>query len=102
MVVSAGPYVGLGLAGRSVVSGVTPRTNGLSDSTFLAIDKTFGGGLNRLDYGFNLSIGIQYEKFAQFGVTYSLGLNNIVDKNSFTTYNKSIGIYMIFTFDELF
>jgi hypothetical protein len=102
-IVWGGPYLGLGLTGKSVISGVLPRTNGIhSDSTFSTINKKFGDGLNRMDYGFNVGFGIQYEKFAQFGVSYSLGFNNIADKNSFATYNKSVGIYLIFLFDEMF
>ena len=103
MIVWGGPYLGVGLTGRNVVSGVLPHTKGPNiDSTFSNVNKKFGDGLNRIDYGFNVGFGVQYEKFAQLGISYSLGFNNIADKNSFAIYNKSLGIYIIFLFDEMF
>ena len=103
MILWGGPYLGLGLMGRNVISGVLPRTIGTrTDSTFSNVNKRFGDGLNRIDYGFNIGLGLQYDKFTQFGFSYSQGFNNITDQYSFATYNKSVGIYIIILFDRMF
>ena len=99
----AGPYLGLGVAGRNVISGVALNTNGVkADSTFSNKTTTFKNGLNRLDYGFNIGLGLQLEKFTQVGISYSMGFNNILTNSKFPIYNQSVGIYVIILFDDMF
>ena len=103
VIVWGGPYLGVGIVGRNVVSGVTLNANGTkADENFSYVNKKFGDGLNRIDYGFNVGFGLQYEKFAQIGFSYGMGLNNIADNTSFTTYNRSVGIYVVVLFDDMF
>lgn len=98
-----GPYLGLGVAGKNVHSSITLNKTGVkSDSTFSNKTTTFKNGLNRLDYGFNVGLGIQFEKFTQVGVSYSMGFNNIIDNSKFPIYNQSIGLYVIILFDDMF
>lgn len=103
LTVWGGPYFGFGIAGRNVNSGLTLNTKGTkSDSTFSSVNKKFGDGLNRIDYGFNIGLGLQFEKFIQVGVSYSMGFNNILDNSKFAIYNQSIGLYVIVLFDDMF
>ena len=98
-----GPYLGFGVGGRNVVSGKILNTKGTkADSTYSNVNKTFSKGLSQIDYGFNVGAGIQLEKFTQIGVSYSMGFNNILDNKSFGIYNKSIGIYIVVLFDDMF
>lgn len=98
-----GPYLGFGVGGRNVVSGQILNTKGTkADSTYSNVNKTFSKGLSQIDYGFNVGAGIQLEKFTQIGVSYSMGFNNILDNKSFGIYNKSIGIYIVVLFDDMF
>jgi hypothetical protein len=98
----AGPYLGVGITGRNVYSGVTLNNQRRADSTFSRTVRTFGNGLNRIDYGFNMGIGIQVEKFTQIGISYSVGLNNVADDRTFQYYNQSIGIFVNILFDDMF
>ena len=103
LTVLGGPYLGFGIAGRNVNSGLTLNTKGTkSDSTFSSVSKKFGSGLNRIDYGFNIGLGLQFEKYTQVGVSYSMGFNNILDNIKFPIYNQSIGLYVILLFDDMF
>lgn len=98
-----GPYLGFGIGGKNVISGQIINTKGTkADSTYSNVNKTFSNGLNQIDYGFNIGFGLQLEKFTQIGVSYSMGFNNILDNKSFGIYNKSIGIYVIVLFDDMF
>ncbi len=98
----AGPYLGVGITGKNVYSGVRLSERNRADSTFSNTVRTFGNGLNRIDYGFNMGIGIQVEKFTQIGISYSLGLNNVADDRTFQYYNQSIGIFVTVLFDDMF
>jgi hypothetical protein len=98
----AGPYLGVGIVGRNVYSGVMLSERRRADSTFSRTVRTFGNGLNRIDYGFNMGIGIQVEKFTQIGISYSVGLNNVADDRTFQYYNQSIGVFVMVLFDDLF
>ena len=98
-----GPYLGFGIGGRNVLSGQTINTKGTkADSTFSNVNKTFSNGLNQIDYGFNVGVGLQFEKFTQVGFSYSMGFNNILDSRTVSIYNQSIGIYVIVLFDDMF
>jgi long-subunit fatty acid transport protein len=98
----AGPYLGIGIAGRNVYSGVRLSERRRADSTFSNTVRTFGNGLNRIDYGFNMGVGIQVEKFTQIGISYSVGLNNVADDRTFQYYNQSIGVFVNVLFDDMF
>ncbi len=98
----AGPYLGIGVTGKNVYSGVMISDRKRADSTFSNTVRTFGNGLNRIDYGFNMGIGVQVEKFTQIGISYSVGLNNVADDRTIQYYNQSIGIFMTILFDDLF
>jgi Outer membrane protein beta-barrel domain len=98
----AGPYLGVGIAGKNVYSGVRLSERRKADSTFSNTVRTFGNGLNRIDYGFNMGIGIQVEKFTQIGISYSVGLNNVADDRTFQYYNQSIGVFINVFFDDMF
>jgi hypothetical protein len=98
-----GPYLGFGITGRNIVSGLTINTKGTkADSTYSYKSSTFSNGLNQLDYGFNIGVGLQFEKFTQFGVSYSMGFNNILEEKKFPIYNQSVGVYVIVLFDDMF
>lgn len=99
----AGPYLGFGIGGRNVVSGKIINTRGTrADSTYSRVNKTFNSGLNQVDYGINLGVGVQFEKFTQVGFSYSMGFNNILDNKSYGIYNQSFGVYVIVLFDDMF
>lgn len=99
----AGPYLGMGVSGRNVVSGQIINTKGTkADSTYSTVNKRFTNGLNRLDYGFNIGAGLQLERFTQVGISYSMGFNNILDSKTVAIYNQSIGLYVIVLFDDMF
>ncbi len=103
LTVWGGPYFGVGIAGRNVLSGVTLNTKGTkADSTFSDKSITFKNGINRIDYGFNVGLGLQFEKFTQVGISYSMGFNNILEDKKFPIYHQSIGIYVIVLFDDMF
>jgi hypothetical protein len=103
LTVWGGPYLGIGIAGRNIVSGLTINTQGTkADSTYSYKNNSFSNGLNRMDYGFNVGLGLQFEKFIQFGVSYSMGFNNILEDKKFPIYNQSVGIYVIVLFDDMF
>jgi Outer membrane protein beta-barrel domain len=98
-----GPYLGVGVGGRNVISGLRMNTKGTKvDSTYSFVDKRFTNGLNRIDYGFNVGVGLQFEKFTQVGFSYSMGFNNILDSKTVAIYNQSIGLYLIVLFDDIF
>ena len=98
----AGPYLGIGITGKNVYSGVRLNEKRRADSTFSKTVRTFGNGLNRIDYGFNVGVGLQVEKFTQIGISYSVGLNNVADDRTFQYYNQSIGIFINILFDDMF
>jgi hypothetical protein len=98
----AGPYLGVGITGRNVYSGVRLNDKRRADSTFSTTVRTFGNGLKRIDYGFNMGIGLQFEKFTQIGISYSVGLNNVADDRTFQYYNQSIGVFVNVLFDDMF
>ena len=98
-----GPYLGFGIGGRNVLSGKTINTKGTrADSTYSNVNKTFSSGLSQVDYGFNVGVGVQFEKFTQVGLSYSMGFNNILDSKTVAIYNQSIGVYLIVLFDDMF
>ena len=98
-----GPYLGFGIGGRNVLSGKIINTKGTkADSTYSYVNRRFTSGLNRMDYGFNVGVGLQFEKFTQVGFSYSMGFNNILDSKTVAVYNQSVGIYMIVLFDDKF
>jgi hypothetical protein len=98
-----GPYLGVGIAGRNVLSGKTLNTlKTKADSTFSDSRVRFGDGLNRIDYGFNIGLGVQLEKFTQIGIAYSMGFNNVADNRNFSIYNQSLGFYVTVLFDDMF
>jgi hypothetical protein len=98
-----GPYLGVGVAGRNITSGLTLNTKGTkADSTYSYKSSTFSNGLNRFDYGLNVGLGVQFEKFTQLGIAYSMGFNNILEDKKFPIYNQSVGIYVIVLFDDMF
>ena len=98
-----GPYLGFGIGGRNVLSGKIINTKVTkADSTYSYVNKRFTSGLNRIDYGFNVGAGLQFEKFTQVGFSYSMGFNNILDSKTVAVYNQSVGIYMIVLFDDMF
>ena len=98
----AGPYLGIGITGKNVYSGVRLNEKRRADSTFNKTVRTFGNGLNRIDYGFNVGVGLQVEKFTQIGISYSVGLNNVADDRTFQYHNQSIGIFINILFDDMF
>ena len=98
----AGPYLGVGITGRNVYSGVRLSERRRADSTFSNTVRTFDNGLKRIDYGFNMGVGIQIEKFTQIGISYSVGLNNVADDRTFQYYNQSIGVFVTVLFDDMF
>jgi long-subunit fatty acid transport protein len=103
LVVWGGPYLGIGIGGKNFASGTILNKKGTkADSTFNNTKFTFGNGLNRIDYGFNVGVGVQVEKFTQIGVAYSMGFNNIADNKNFNVYNQSIGFYLTVLFDDMF
>lgn len=97
-----GPYLGIGITGRNVYSGVRLSEKRRADSTFSDVKSTFGNGLNRIDYGFNAGIGLQIEKFTTIGLAYSLGFNNVADNRTFSYYNQSVGVFVMVLFDDMF
>lgn len=98
----AGPYLGVGITGKNVYSGVRLSERSRADSTFSHTVRTFDNGLKRIDYGFNMGVGIQVEKFTQIGISYSIGLNNVADDQTFQYHNQSIGIFISLLFDDMF
>ncbi len=98
-----GPYLGFGIGGRNVLSGLRINTKGTkADSTYSTVNKTFSNGLSQIDYGFNVGVGLQFKKFTQVGLSYSMGFNNILDSKTVAIYNQSIGLYLIILFDDMF
>ena len=103
VVVWGGSYIGVGIGGKSYASGTILNTKGTrADSTFNKTTYTFGNGLNRIDYGFNVGLGLQIERFTQVGVAYSMGFNNIADNKNFSIHHQSIGFYLTVLFDDMF
>ena len=98
-----GPYLGIGIGGKNVISGLRINTKGTkADSTYSVVDKKFTDGLNRLDYGLNMGVGLQFEKFTQVGFSYSMGFNNVLNSKNVAIYNQSVGLYVIVLFDDMF
>jgi len=97
-----GPYFGVGITGRNIISGVGLSNRGKADSTFNYVSARFGNGLNRIDYGFNVGIGLQIEKITQIGIAYSMGFNNVADNRVYQYYNQSIGVFVTVLFDDIF
>ncbi|MDZ7900152.1 MAG: porin family protein [Arcicella sp.] len=97
-----GPYLGIGITGRNVISGLGISNRGKADSTINYVSAKFGNGLNRIDYGFNVGIGLQIEKITQVGIAYSMGFNNVADNRLYQYYNQSIGVFIAVLFDDLF
>jgi long-subunit fatty acid transport protein len=103
LIVWGGPYLGIGIGGKNYASGTILNTKGTrADSTYNNTKFTFSNGLNRIDYGFNVGLGIQIEKFTQVGIAYSMGFNNIADNKNFNIYNQSIGFFVAVQFDDMF
>lgn len=97
-----GPYVGVGILGKNVYSGtLLNKSKTKADSTFSDVTATFGNGLNRIDYGFNVGVGLQLERFTQIGFSYNMGFNNVSDDKMFNYYNKSWGFYIRVLFDDM-
>lgn len=98
-----GPYLGFGVGGKNVLSGQTINTKSTrADSTYSKVNRTFSNGLNQVDYGFNVGVGLQFEKFTQVGFSYSMGFNNVLNTRTVSIYNQSVGIYIIVLFDDMF
>jgi long-subunit fatty acid transport protein len=98
-----GPYLGFGIAGKNVLSGQMINKKGTrADSTYLNVNRTFSNGLNQIDYGFNIGVGLQIENITQVGLSYSMGFNNVLDSKSIALYNQSIGFYLVVLFDDMF
>lgn len=98
-----GPYLGLGIIGKQTTSGTILNTNKTrADSTVSRTNAAFGNGLNRLDYGLNLGVGLQFERIAQLGISYSIGFNNVSTFQASLIYNQSWGLYMRVLFDDMF
>lgn len=107
--VNAGPYVAIGIAGKSKVDTRIISVNSSSstnikfsnDDPFTsAQDDAAYGKLKRFDYGFNLGGGIDFGKF-MLKANYGIGLakinstesnNTADDKNKFRTFSISAGI----------
>lgn len=66
------------------------------------MNRTFSNGLNQIDYGFNVGVGLQFQRFTQVGFSYNRGFNNILDSRTVLIYNQSVGIYMVVLFDDMF
>ena len=100
--IEAGVYAGIGLFGRNKRSGqiINPKTK-LADSTFTESSKVFGEQVKQIDYGLNLSAGIQ-TRMVQFGVTYGMGLNNISLQKGEAIRNRTYGLFMNILFDDWF
>lgn len=71
---NAGPYAGIGLAGKQKAEGI--KVNAFSDE----------GGLDRFDWGLSFGAGIGIGK-VYFGVGYDLGLTNILNDEIWDTDN---------------
>jgi hypothetical protein len=98
-----GPYLGIGIVGQSVTSGtVVNKATMRADSTFSRTNATFGNGLNRIDYGLNLGIGLQFDRMAQVGISYSMGFNNVSSFQVSPLYNQAWGLYVRVLFDDMF
>jgi hypothetical protein len=97
-----GLYLGIGIVGRNVFSGTILSNRAKADSTFNYVSARFGNGLNRIDYGFNVGIGLQIEKITQIGIAYSMGFNNVADNRVYQYYNQSIGVFVTVLFDDIF
>jgi hypothetical protein len=97
-----GPYIGYGLSGKSTYESTGQRKS-KSDTIITSTTFPLGTNLSRLDYGINAGVGLRFENFVNFGITYSQGFNNIADNRIYgTIYNQSWGIYLSVLFDDMF
>ena len=101
-----GPYLGYGFAGslNSDKLTINPRTN-KADTTISTSASPFSSGVKRLDYGINAGIGLRFDNFVNFGITYSRGFNDLADDKRYGTtgiYNQSYGFYVSVLFDDVF
>lgn len=107
--INAGPYLGIGVAGKSKMdSKVFGATSSSSSNIKFSNDDPFTSRqddaaydkLKRFDYGINLGGGIDFGKFI-LKANYGIGLakinstqsnNTVDDKNKFRTFSLSAGI----------
>lgn len=103
LVLAAGPYIGIGIYGKTkyeysiagAPDGVgSPLVFGIPNSTKdIKYGKAEYDDLRVLDYGINFVVGIEYKKIS-LRVQYGLGIANInpIDNSAFAIKNKVIGI----------
>lgn len=85
-----GPYLGLGIGGRSRYETSTAKIVWGSSTT---------NDLKPFDFGLSFGAGVELHEF-QLGVNYALGLVNIANiQNNTTVKNKVIGITIGYKFD---
>ncbi len=109
---SAGGYVGYAVYGR-----LTRRANGFDflvvrqvgekDSVSKAsvlrenpFSSTSSTNFRRLDYGMNFAVGFERNNF-QVGITYGLGLANLTNAPRQTLYNRALGLFLYYRFDDM-
>ncbi|MEA5403152.1 porin family protein [Arcicella sp. DC2W] len=94
LTIGGGPYLGYALGGQSIV---TDKSTNKSESQ----DIEFGeGGMKRLDYGLNFTVGYEVIDGLRISANYSLGLVNIDNGGSSSIKNNVIGISLTKFFGE--
>ena len=77
--VNAGPYLGVGVGGKTTMEGKFFGFDGKSDKDIKPFDQD-NGFLNRLDWGAQVGAGVEYNRF-QVGVGTQFGIGDIRNDN---------------------
>lgn len=85
--VNAGPYLGVGVGGRSKLTGKLGSLEGSTDKEIKPFDEN--GGFNRLDWGAQVGAGVEYNRF-QVGVGTQFGIGDIRNSKIKTDDSKAV------------
>ncbi|MET4082293.1 hypothetical protein ABIB40_002251 [Pedobacter sp. UYP30] len=100
VLISAGPYVGFNISGKSKVD-VTSGDNQGSSNTDLKFGNSKDDNLSSTDFGANFGLGYRLNSGLGFGANYGLGLTNLVPKDNRTDNgkltNRVLGFYLSYS-----
>ena len=100
VLISAGPYVGFNISGKSKVN-ITAGDNQGKTETNLKFGNSTTDNLTSTDFGANFGLGYRLGSGVGFGANYGLGLSNLVPKDSRTgdakATNRVLGFYLSYS-----
>lgn len=100
VLISAGPYVGFNISGKSKVD-VTSGANQGKTETNLKFGNASEDNLTSTDFGANFGLGYRLGSGIGFGANYGLGLSNLIPKDKRTDNSKAtnrvLGFYLSYS-----